>query len=40
MKARLTDVRSEGENEFLKSLFEDYGAWLGSTDSATEDEWR
>ena len=39
-KARLADIRSTGENEFIKSITGGTAAWLGGTDNGTESHWR
>ena len=39
-KARLADIRSTRENEFVKSITGGTAAWLGATDNGTESHWR
>ena len=39
--ARLADIRSEGENEFIKSITKGkIILWIGGTDNGTESSWR
>ena len=40
-KARLADIRSEGEHQFITSLIEDEKPmWIGGSDFGTEKKWR